>query len=196
MRRVRRTGRLPAFALAAAALFPSLAATQEMTLNERLALCGSCHGRDGNSPNPKIPSLAGQPEFFLLNQLILMREGVRPIEQMAPFVGSLRDDEIAALASHFARLPAKRGEEKVDPALVARGETLARQRRCASCHLPSYAGTEQMPRLAKQRIDYLYDAMKALRDNERKGADSQMSAAIFGASDDDLLALAHYVASR
>ena len=27
----------------------------------------------------KIPSLAGQPAFYILNQLFLMREGVRPI---------------------------------------------------------------------------------------------------------------------
>ncbi len=195
MRRVSSFVRLPAFALAAV-LLAVPAAAQDMTLAERIELCGTCHGRDGNSPNPKIPSLAGQPEYFILNQLVLMREGVRPIEQMSSFVKFLKDEEIVALAQHFAALPAKRSDEKIDPALAARGETLAQQRRCASCHLPSYAGTEQMPRLAKQRIDYLSYAMKALRDNERKGADSLMSASIFGATDDDLLALAHYVASR
>ena len=33
--------------------------------------------------------------------------------------------------------------------------------RCSSCHLPSLAGQEQMPRLARQRIDYMIEAMKA-----------------------------------
>ena len=54
-----------------------------------------------------IPSLAGQPAFFILNQLFLMREGVRKIEAMAPFVKDLKDDDLDALAKHFAKLPAK-----------------------------------------------------------------------------------------
>jgi len=58
------------------------------------------------------------------------------------------------------------------------------------------AGQEQMPRLAKQRIDYLIVTMKAYRDNPRPGADTAMSAAIAGVPDADLTALAHYAASR
>ena len=38
--------------------------------------------------------------------------------------------------------------------------------------------------------------LKEFRDNKRSGADTQMSAAIFGASDADIAALAHYAASR
>ena len=53
-----------------------------------------------------------------------------------------------------------------------------------------------MPRLAKQRIDYLIVTMKAYRDNPRPGADTAMSAAIAGVPDADLTALAHYAASR
>ena len=72
-----------------------------MPLAERIQLCSTCHGEDGNSRMPNIPSLAGQPEFFMLNQLVLMREGVRQIEVMAPFVKDLKDDEINALAFIF-----------------------------------------------------------------------------------------------
>ena len=65
-------------ALAIATAFLSVEGmAQVTTLAQRIELCGSCHGRDGNSSVEKIPSLAGQPEFFILNQLFLMREGVR-----------------------------------------------------------------------------------------------------------------------
>src|SRR2546428_707277 len=47
---------------------------------ERAKLCAACHGEDGNSRTANIPSLAGQPEFFIINQLFLMREGVRKVE--------------------------------------------------------------------------------------------------------------------
>lgn len=143
-----------------------------------------------------IPSLAGQPEFFLLNQLFLMREGVRQVEAMEPFVKDLTDADIDALAKHFAKLEAKRNGEPIDQALARRGAELSAKLRCGSCHLPDMSGQAQMPRLAKQRIDYMIDALKAFRDNTRSGADTLMSAAVYGVSDADLTALAHYAASR
>ena len=169
---------------------------QPLTLAARIEQCGACHGADGNSKLERIPSLAGQPEFFIINQLFLMREGVRKIEQMAPLVKDLTDGDLQALATHFSKLPPKPSEEKVDPELAKRGEALAARMRCASCHLPTLAGQEQMPRLARQRIDYMIDAMKAFRDNTRSGADTAMTAVIVGASDADLTALAHFATQR
>ena len=117
---------------------------------ERLQLCGTCHGETGNSKMENTPSLAGQPELFLTNQLILMRERLRKSEVMAPFVKGLKDDEIIALAAHYAKLP----PEPQRRAARGRGAGHARRRsspqalHCGSCHLPDYAGREQMPRLA------------------------------------------------
>jgi cytochrome c553 len=181
----------------AAALFlVGAAAAQTMPLVERIMLCAGCHGEDGNSRIENVPSLAGQPEFFMLNQLILMREGVRQIEAMAPFVKDLTDADITALAQHYAKLTPKPSDEKVDPVLVKQGAAISAQRRCGSCHLPTLAGQDQMPRLANQRVDYMIYAMKALRDDKRTGADTLMTAALLGLNDADLAALAHYAASR
>jgi cytochrome c553 len=185
-----------ALGLAAAALCMAGAQAQSLALSERIALCGTCHGDDGNSRMENIPSLAGQPEFFLLNQLFLMREGVRRIEVMMPFVQELKDDELQALAKHYSALEAKPSDEAIDPTLAKRGEDLANAMRCGSCHLPTFAGQEQMPRLAKQRVDYLIFSMKAFRDNTRSGADTLMSNVVAGTSDADLVALAHYAAAR
>ena len=196
-RRALATGWRPlALGLAAAALCAGAVLAQSLPLAERIVLCSGCHGEDGNSRLENVPSLAGQPEFFMLNQLILMREGVRRIEAMTPFVKGLTDGEIEALAKHFARLEPKRSDEPIDPALARRGAAIAAARHCASCHLPTLAGQDQMPRLAGQRVDYMIFALKALRDDQRTGADTQMTATIFGLSDADLAALAHYAASR
>jgi cytochrome c553 len=183
------------FGLAAVAVCAPCAFAQSMPYAEKLQLCGVCHGEDGNSKMENIPSLAGQPEFFVLNQLFLMRENVRKVEPMAPLVKDLKDEELDALAKHFNNLPPKPSEESVDPALVKRGAELAASRRCGSCHLPNLAGQEQMPRLAKQRIDYLIFTMKSYRDTPRPGADTAMSAAVAGLTDADITALAHYAAS-
>ena len=185
-----------ALGLAAAVLCLGAAAAQPMPLDERIALCGACHGEDGNSRIENTPSLAGQPEFFLANQLILMREGVRKVEAMAPFVKGLADDTIVALAKHYASLPPKPSDNPVDPAKVKRGAALAEALRCGSCHLPDLSGQEQMPRLARQRIDFMFEAMKQYRDDRRSGADTQMTAVVVGVPDADLEALAHYAASK
>jgi cytochrome c553 len=164
-------------------------------LAEKLQLCSACHGEDGNSKTEKIPSLAGQPAFFILNQLFLMREGVRKVEAMASIVKDLKDDDLDGLSKHFAALSPKRSDEPVDQALAKRGAEIAEHRRCASCHLPNLTGSDQMPRLAKQRIDYLTASLKEFRDTTRQGGDTAMSANLAGASDADLVALAHYCAS-
>lgn len=192
----KRNWRSPALGLAAAVLSALPALGQSMPLAERLEQCSACHGKDGNSTLDKIPSLAGQPAFFILNQLFLMREGVRQVEAMAPIVKDLKDEDLEALSQHFSKLPPKASAEPIDPELVKRGAEIATKMRCASCHAATLAGQEQMPRLAKQRVDYLLLAMQELRDSKRPGADGNMIAAIAGLNDADLTALAHYAASK
>ncbi len=189
-----------ALAIVLAAWFASVAFAQteslDARLKQRLAQCAACHGEDGNSRIENIPSLAGQPEFFVMNQLFLMREGVRRIDAMVPFVRELKDDELQGLASHYSKLAPKPSGEAIDAALAKRGAVLSTSLRCASCHLPSLAGQEQMPRLAKQRLDYLIHSLREFRDNKRSGADTMMSATVLGVSDADLAALAHFAASQ
>lgn len=191
-----RIGRSLTLLLAAAFASSGDISAQPLTLPERIEQCGTCHGDDGNSKLENIPSLAGQPSFFTLNALILMREGVRKVEAMAPFVKDLKDEDIQALAEHYEKLPPKPSGEPIDPALAERGAKIAVQRRCESCHLPSLAGQQQMPRLAKQRIDYMIHAMKQYLSDSRSGADTAMTASIFGLRDEELAALAHWAAGK
>jgi cytochrome c553 len=171
-------------------------AAEAQPLAERVKLCAACHGEDGNSHMPNVPSLAGQPEFFVLNQLVLMREGVRQVEAMKVLVKDLKDDDLIALSKHYAALTPKASDEPIDAALVKRGTEVAAQKRCVSCHGLTLAGQDQIPRLAKQRIDFLIQVLKEFRDKPRGGADTIMSGAVAGLPDGDLAALAHYAASK
>ena len=40
-------------------------------------LCAACHGENGNSANPAVPSLAQQPAQFISTSLFMFREGNR-----------------------------------------------------------------------------------------------------------------------
>ena len=161
---------------------------------DRIQLCAACHGQDGNSTNPQVPSIAGQPKLFLENQLILFREELRRSEQMLPVVKGLKDAEIIKLAEHFSKLPAKSMETGApDKQLLVRGDVASKKLRCGTCHLSDYSGQNQIPRLAGQREAYLEAEMLAYRDGKRTGGDTIMTAALYGVSDADIRALAHYL---
>jgi cytochrome c553 len=188
--RIRHTAMVCAAALSIG--LPGPAAGQGRPVAERIASCAVCHGEHGNSRTANLPSLAGQPELFLLTQLVLMRDGVRPIPAMAPLVAGVSDADLQVIARHFSALPAVATDEPIDAALAGRGRDLATTLRCGSCHLAGLEGRQQIPRLAGQRIDYLTKALTDYRDGTRAGADTLMSNAVAGLMDVDLRALAHF----
>ncbi len=186
MRSVLRKGR---WALLLTALFSCLVLSQE-----RLQLCAACHGPDGNSPDPKVPSIAGQPKLFIETQLVLFREELRKSDLMLPVVKGLKDPELIKLAEHFSKLPAKGMETgPADRALTRRGSQRAKELRCGICHLSDFRGQNQIPRLAGQREAYLEAEMRAYRDGKRTGGDTIMAATLYGVSDGDIKALAHFL---
>jgi cytochrome c553 len=159
-----------------------------------LALCAACHGAEGRSTNPQIPSLAGQPRVFIENQLVLIREGLRDVPQMKGVLDNLKDPDLVTLARYFnAQKPAP-AVPATDTAAYRRGQALADRMHCASCHLPSYAGQQQVPRVAGQPEPFLRQSMQQLRDNPGPGRDSIMAAALHGLKDGDIADLAHFLA--
>ncbi|PAU75437.1 c-type cytochrome [Halomonas salipaludis] len=164
-----------------------------LPFEEQLQVCGACHGSDGNSQQAGTPSLAGQPELTIVNQMIYFRERLRQNEVMTPQARGLPDGEIQALAAYYHEQPVAAPEGEPDSELKARGQELAAQQRCASCHQSDYRGREQMPRLAGQREDYLFAAMVAYRDRTRGGPDTTMIDVMRGVPDEDIEAMAHYL---
>jgi cytochrome c553 len=183
----------------AAALFlaGSIAQSQQATPmpTPRLQLCMACHGPQGNSQVPSTPSLAGQPKLFIENQLVLIREGLRDIPQMKGVLDGVPDAEIVEIAGWFAaQKPVPAAGGSVDAAMFKRGQELANRSHCGSCHLPDYAGRQQIPRLAGQHEAFLLQAMKEFRDRPGPGRDTIMAASLYGLKDAELADLAHYLA--
>ena len=177
------------------ALLTALLLSLPGSAQDRIASCKACHGSDGNSTTALVPSLAGQPKLFLENQMILFREELRRSSVMTPLLQGIKDPEIVQLADHFSRLPAKPvAGSPPDKDLSEKGKALGQKLRCNVCHLSSYHGQKQMPRLAGQREDYLAAEMVAYRDGKRSGGDTIMAAALYGVKDDEIRALAHFLA--
>ena len=161
---------------------------------DRLAACAACHGANGVAPSPAIPSLAGQPKLFIENQLVLMREGLREVPAMQAAVAGLSDEDIVALARHYAALPLKPAPGPLQADKQRAGADLSKQGGCGTCHLPDYRGQNQVPRLAGQHEAYLLASMKQFRDHPGPGRDTIMAATLRGIGDADLERLAHYLA--
>jgi cytochrome c553 len=159
---------------------------------EKAGGCSACHGPDGRSSMTEIPSLAGQPAYYLTLQLTLFRDKQRESSRMSPIAATLSDSDLEQLSAYFAALPPDeppRGQDND----AGEGERLAQANHCASCHLATYAGQNQMPRLAGQREDYLLKAMKDYRDGKRAGFDGTMTEVLHGLPNRDLAALSHYL---
>ena len=163
---------------------------------EKAAACDTCHGTQEKLPAPGTPLLAGQHDEFLVLQMILLREGLRDVPQMAGVLKGWSDRDLADVAAHYARQKVPTGAGKHDPNLHARGAAAAKDRGCGSCHMGDFSGQKHVPRIAGQREDYLAASLTAYRDSKRTGIDTSMNAAMYGVTDADIRALAHYLAHQ
>ena len=68
------------------------------------AACAVCHGQLGLSAIPNAPSLAGQPEIYLTEQLKNYRSGKRQHEVMGVIAKPLSDQDIDNLSAWYASL--------------------------------------------------------------------------------------------
>lgn len=165
------------------------------TFEERKPQCIACHGDNGTSPTPETPSLGGQPEAFVLYQLVWFREGQRKVPVMNEMMKDMSDNDLRAAADFITKLPPPPPPEQPgDPGRMDRGKTLVARNRCGFCHNPDYSGHDQIPRLANQREDYLLKALRNYKSGNRFGGRAEMNEVLQPLTDDDLKTLAHYLA--
>ncbi|MBK8908528.1 MAG: c-type cytochrome [Rhodospirillales bacterium] len=149
---------------------------------EALANCARCHGRDGAGRGEgAFPRLTGQSEAYLLASLEAYAAGRRYSGFMQPAAAGLSEEEMLALAAHFADAEAPAVPDPGEPALVARGRDIATQGApadgvpaCAVCHGPLPDGRSVQPhplypRLAGQRAGYLEQQLRAWQQDTRGG---------------------------
>ena len=70
------------FATALLFAFIAAPAASAQTVEERLPVCLACHGENGHSQNPGVPSLGAQQVFYVTVQLLMFREHMRVADPM------------------------------------------------------------------------------------------------------------------
>lgn len=136
-------------------------------LQTKLEYCTTCHGLSGQGYRGyfTMPRLAGQQQKYIENQLraFIERRRVNPI--MFNVAHSLSPSMLAALSAHFHGLnppPLGGGPRN----LVATGQTIYQEgvpedniAACSACHGADAKGQDEIPRLAGQLHDYIYNKL-------------------------------------
>ena len=167
--------------------------SEETDINEKIELCVSCHGENGISEDPLVPSIAGQHFFYLYTQLRDYKARRREHEIMTEITAELSKQEMKTLAQYFS--------EKKWPKIiqsVSDSDAFAAQRAttagpCVQCHLGGYEGGSRVPRLSGQKASYLSITMLAFK--HKKRLNSPAKGSLMNAySESDIKAMAMYLA--
>ncbi|TMG94209.1 MAG: cytochrome c4 [Betaproteobacteria bacterium] len=155
--------------------------------------CVACHGPAGNSTDPAMPSLAGQPAQFISMQLFMFREGNRKDPQMSPMASSLSNADMNELAAYFSTQKPAAASHGTASENAAAGRRLAEQHHCVQCHGPALLGLQHIPRLAGQQFAYLRTQLRGFKARTRADFDGNMTSAAELLSEKDIEILADYL---
>ena len=185
-------------ALAAAVLLSiGVARAADMeAIARKAALCFACHGENGVSTNPAVPSLAGQPKQFVTTQLVMFREGNRKDAQMSAIAAGMANAEINDYGTYFgAQAPAVPAASSMDPARAEAAAKLTEKFHCVSCHGSALKGQQHIPRLAGQQAVYLKTQLRGFKAGTRFDMDGNMTSAAQPLADGDIDIISEYLAA-
>jgi sulfide dehydrogenase cytochrome subunit len=170
--------------------------------------CEGCHGPGGVSTDGNIPTIAGISSGVHGDYLLTYKEKGRPCPQteykhgdtkrpatdMCTVAGKLSDEQIEAVAGHFAAQKFVRAKQTADAAKAAAGAKL-HARDCEKCHSDKGAdATADASVLAGQWLPYLQESFKQFASGDRPQP-KKMKEKMDKLSDADREALAHYYAT-
>jgi cbb3-type cytochrome c oxidase subunit III len=178
---------------------------------EKVAVCGACHGADGNSAAPNFPKLAGQGESYLFKQLQDIKAGSTPgapegvgrkVLEMTGMLDPFNEQDLADIAAYFSSQKMTVG--MADPALVEQGEKLFRGGKldlgmpsCTGCHAPNGVGNDLagFPQLGGQHAAYTAKQLTDFREGSRTndGDAAIMRTIASKLSNKDIEALSSYI---
>ena len=158
-------------------------------------LCAACHGENGVSAIPGTPHLAAQPPLSIFYQLLQFRDQRRKGGGMEAIASTLSEQDMRDIAAHYARQPAPPAHAGGDTAQIARGQQIAQQQYCSSCHGAQLQGQKHVPRLSGQSGEYFVTQLRNLRSGARADMDGTMASAARSLTDEEIEAMAAYTRS-
>lgn len=183
-----------AFSMFTPALADQKIATGVMLANN----CAGCHGTDGASNGPSIPTIAGLSKDYFVEIMNAYREGTAYSTIMGRIVKGYTDGEVNAMADYYASKPFVNAAQKFDASSAKKGKAL-HEKYCDACHEEGGAESGDGGVLAGQWMPYLEWSIADFRSGARK-ADKKMvkkiEEAVKKGGDGGISALTNYYASQ
>lgn len=178
---------------------------------DKAAMCGGCHGDDGNSFAADFPRLAGQYESYIVKQVRDFQSGHRAnndtMTGMSMTVASVEDAK--DIGAYFrTQKMAKDPLVAVDKKLVAKGEKLFKNGNpatgvygCINCHGDRGKGKSKtistFPVIGGQHRDYLIKNLTDFKEGNRSNDPAGMMNAIAkNMTKDEIAAVAEYLSAQ
>lgn len=171
--------------------------------------CDSCHGKDGISTEPDVPSIGGVSPLVLEEYMFEYRdEGricresryrsgdtERPATDMCAIAKELSEEEIPEIADYYGGKKFVAAAQDFDAAKAEAGAKIHR-RECEKCHSDggSYAD-DDAGILAGQWMQYLEQVFADYAAGDRKIWEDKMQEKVDALDADSISALLHYYAS-
>ncbi len=160
--------------------------------------CFGCHGPEGQSRAPAIPSLAGLPEDYFVHVMQAYQFGGRYSSVMGRIALGFNENEIRSMAHYFSQQEFKPQQQRVSWRLVSHGRLLHR-RYCRKCHGDAeVAPSEGANRLQGRWMTYLRwtlkDYLVGINQTEA-GMSQELAELVKRHGSEGVEALVHYYAS-
>lgn len=178
-------------------------------LDALIESCNGCHGDDGVSQWNDVPTIAGIDPFVHSDALWVYQEKGRPCAMgafrqgdtsrpetnMCDVAAELSDEQIEAIAEHYAALPFVPAKQGFDAGLAEAGKAI-HDRDCRRCHSDGGSNPDdEASILAGQWMGYLESTFAEYAAGEREQPD-RMKEKMDALSAEDTKALIHYYASQ
>ena len=186
-----------------------VAGTAVAELDAIIKDCNDCHGDDGVSQWDDMPTIAGIDAFVHSEALYVYRDRARPCAtteyrqgdtsraptNMCDAVQELSDEQIEAIAEHYAALPFVPAEQPFDAALAGQGQAI-HDKACARCHSDGGSNPEdEASILAGQWMGYMRTTFAEYASGEREQPIA-MKRTMDPLTEEEVEALLHYYASQ
>lgn len=158
--------------------------------------CNACHGVNGVSVGPSMPSIGGLPEAYLKNVMTQWKSDERYSATMGRHFKGYTEAELAALATYFSKLPYAPVVQKADDKVVAKGKEATD--RCETCHGATGGAPDdaETPKLNGQWAQYMEMELMKYRTESVKMPHKKMRGNAKKLADEDVQAAAKYYAAQ
>lgn len=156
------------------------------------SVCRHCHGAGGNSVLPDVPNLASQNAVYLLEQMNKFVHGERKSSDfMTGMIKAFTPEERINIALFLSQQPVTQKPTGSSAQGIAGKQVY--NKLCANCHGANGSGTQKIPRLAGQQVQYVEESLKRYRSGSGERIDAKMAAYTRNLKDADIRNLAAYL---